>query len=81
MTVVGAPKGMCTCEEHERGALLPISGAATFKNNVPSSSVFQCTYDNCESTLRRSLVTPIAVTSPPAPAPWMIRGLLPYRFV
>lgn len=34
-----------------------------------------------DSTLRRSLVTPMAVTSPPAPAPWMIRGLLPYRLV
>lgn len=34
-----------------------------------------------DNTLRRSLVTPMAVTSPPAPAPCMIRGLLPYLLV
>jgi hypothetical protein len=32
-------------------------------------------------TLRRSPVTPMAVTSPPAPAPWMMRGLEPYLLV
>lgn len=38
-------------------------------------------YDICDRTLIRSLVTPMAVTSPPAPAPWIMSGLLPYRFV
>lgn len=32
-------------------------------------------------TLTRSAVTPMAVTSPPAPAPWIMSGLSPYRFV
>lgn len=33
------------------------------------------------NTLIKSPVTPMAVTSPPAPAPWMMSGLLPYRSV
>jgi hypothetical protein len=38
-------------------------------------------YCNNGNNLIRSAVTPIAVTSPPAPAPWMMSGLSPYRFV
>lgn len=38
-------------------------------------------YAICPRTLIRSAVTPMAVTSPPAPAPWTIRGLLPYLSV
>lgn len=38
---------------------------------------FLLLYLNLSTTLIRSAVTPIAVTSPPAPAPWMTRGLAP----
>lgn len=47
-----------------------------------ASFVISCAvHCSCRMTFSKSPVTPMAVTSPPAPAPWTISGLEPYRWV
>jgi hypothetical protein len=80
---------VCLIGFHCRFAKNPLRGWNCFfictsfvrYEHSPFPSEHAADYRSNRITLIKSPVTPIAVTSPPAPAPCMIRGFDPYRLV